>query len=885
MNIKVTLGACWLFSLGLNLFPFNVASAAEPIKVVIWDEQQPAQKEVYPEFLGNYLADYLKRQAGLQVDTVTIDHPNKGLSAEVLDACDVLIWWGHVRNGEISEKDAQPVIERLKQGKLSLLALHSAHWATPFVSAMHERAAADALAKLPAEERARAKIEFIGEFKRQPPARDAELTPAATYERQPDGTTLIKITRPNCCFPAYKNHGEPSEMRTLLPEHPLAHNVPRKFTLPHTEMYDEPFHVPAPDAVVFEEHWQDGQRFRSGMIWQIGKGHVCYFRPGHETHAVYTEKPALQIVDNAVRWLAQQNRAAATLVVGQPVSLFDGETLAGWQTEDGKPVEKGWQVVDGTLHRAERGGNIFYEHEVGDFELTFEWKIAKGGNNGIKYRVRKYGGSTLGCEYQILGETKPSFSRGSCGSLYELYEPNEKKQLNPPGEWNTSKIVAHGAKIEHWLNGEKIVEADLAAEEWRRRLMQSKFSPHKDFARNTKGRIMITEHGSEVWYRHLVLTPLENQEIPPLPAVDIAYKIAPPTPEQLEEYKLDPAFYKKSCLVQDILITTSDQVSDDAIREAAYQFDMVMQDIDPEVAKRIRDRKVLCLLIGHAEFTSDLPQFATDKTGEERDFYNWRQRGFLAHKDGRPTVVFAEEDVLEYEGGMQLESILIHEFGHVIHGAGFDDAQQQALTQAFERARAQGIWRDGRAAQRFRRVKDDAPVSLLDALVTAFPDQPRELFEKCLDGGDILVNGKPADAQVQVTKKDEVLIVFGGEKECYAHKNRAEYWAEGVQCWYDTNRTMDHDHNHIHTRAQLKKYDPPLAKLCEEVLGDSPWRFVSPRQRAGTEHLQNFDPKKSPKAEDPEHILEAANDYYDKYWQDYWPRLHEKHGIQPTPAE
>ena len=213
----------------------------------------------------------------------------------------------------------------------------------------------------------------------------------------------------------------------------------------------------------------------------------------------------------------EQAEPLPPLEVGKPITLFNGETLDGWVKENGDPVTEGWVVQDGTLHRDSRGGNIFYEREVGDFELTFEWKIVKGGNNGLKYRVRKYGGRSLGCEYQLLGETKPSFSIGSTGSLYVLYEPNEKKNPNPPGEWNTAKIVAHGPRIEHWMNGEKIVEADLASEEWRKRLSKSKFRPHKDFARNTFGRIMITEHGSKVWYRNMVLTPLPNEEIPPLP--------------------------------------------------------------------------------------------------------------------------------------------------------------------------------------------------------------------------------------------------------------------------------------------------------------------------------------------------------------------------------
>ena len=201
---------------------------------------------------------------------------------------------------------------------------------------------------------------------------------------------------------------------------------------------------------------------------------------------------------------------------GEPISLFDGKTLKGWVTQDGKPVGQGWTVHDEAIHRENRGGNIFYEQEVGDFELTFEWKINKGGNSGLKYRVRKYGSRMLGCEYQLTGETKPGFSKGSCGALYNLYEPNQSKKLQPIGEWNTAKIVAHGGRIEHWMNGEKIVEADLESEEWGERLSKSKFSPHLDFARNTQGRIMLTDHGSPIWYRNLVLTPLPTKEIGPL---------------------------------------------------------------------------------------------------------------------------------------------------------------------------------------------------------------------------------------------------------------------------------------------------------------------------------------------------------------------------------
>ncbi len=356
-----------------------------------------------------------------------------------------------------------------------------------------------------------------------------------------------------------------------------------------------------------------------------------------------------------------------------------------------------------------------------------------------------------------------------------------------------------------------------------------------------------------------------------------AFEVKPLTEQQSTEYKLDPTFYKKGTMVQDILIATSEHVPDVTHLEAAYLFDKMMKDIKPAIAQRIRDKKVLCILVGHKELTSDVPQFKSDKVGKELDFYNWRQRGFLDKIEDRYIVLFAEEDVMEYEGGMQIESILIHEFGHVIHGAGFDEELKKKWEETYKASMEKGLWNDGRAAQRFKRVEGDEPVLLLDALVKAFPQQSPELIKKCLDGGDILVNEKPTNSTVKVTGKAKVLIVFGGEKDCYASKNKGEYFAEGVQCWYDTNRTMDHDHNHIHTRAQIKEYDPGFSKFLEEILGDNEWRFVSTRERAGKDHLAGYDPSKAPVVEDPEHIKIAGLDYYDEYWKDYWQRLVQKY--------
>ncbi|MHC4645335.1 MAG: ThuA domain-containing protein [Planctomycetota bacterium] len=294
-----------VITLSILAAPAADAAAQKAVRVVVWDERQPKQKQMYKNFLGNHIAEYLRGQRGLAVRSVGMDDANQGLSEKLLDDCDVLVWWGHRRQGEISIETAQPIIDRVKAGKLSLVTLHSAHWSTPFMLAMHERARQDALAGLTPAERAKAKVEWVGDFERRPPKPDATLTPSASCEKQQDGSTLVRITRPNCCFPYVKGNGKPSKVKTLLPSHPIAKGVAKEFSIPHTEMYGEPFHVPAPDEVIFEERWEDGNWFRAGAVWNIGKGKVFYYRPGHENFDVFLQAESLTIISNAARWLAK----------------------------------------------------------------------------------------------------------------------------------------------------------------------------------------------------------------------------------------------------------------------------------------------------------------------------------------------------------------------------------------------------------------------------------------------------------------------------------------------------------------------------------------------------------------------------------------------------
>src|SRR3954465_5223533 len=109
---------------------------AGPIRVLVWDEQQPEQKKVYTNFLGNQIAEHLRKNSNLQVTSANLSQPNQGLSEEILDQTDVLAWWGHRRQDDVLQKMGDAIVERIKAGRLSLVALHSAHWSVPFRTAM-----------------------------------------------------------------------------------------------------------------------------------------------------------------------------------------------------------------------------------------------------------------------------------------------------------------------------------------------------------------------------------------------------------------------------------------------------------------------------------------------------------------------------------------------------------------------------------------------------------------------------------------------------------------------------------------------------------------------------------------------------------------------------
>lgn len=280
-------------------FITSLATAAEAIRVLVWDEQQAEQTKGYDgKFLGDTIAAHLNAQQGIKATSTNLQAPEQGLSDATLDATDVIVWWGHRKHTEVPIQRVEAVVSRVMAGKLAVVFLHSAHFAKPFMRLMDERSKIDAPMMIPAAERAGAKMDFEHPLRRGTAGRGAPLSPAV---EKVDG--VWKLIQPACVFPAWRADAAPSHVTTKDPKHPIAKGLPATWTIPQTEMYSEPFHVPTPDAVIFEERWDKGEHFRSGCVWKINKGTIFYFRPGHETYPIYKQAEPLAVVTNACRWL------------------------------------------------------------------------------------------------------------------------------------------------------------------------------------------------------------------------------------------------------------------------------------------------------------------------------------------------------------------------------------------------------------------------------------------------------------------------------------------------------------------------------------------------------------------------------------------------------
>ncbi|MEX1213003.1 MAG: DUF1080 domain-containing protein [Balneolaceae bacterium] len=192
--------------------------------------------------------------------------------------------------------------------------------------------------------------------------------------------------------------------------------------------------------------------------------------------------------------------------------LFDGESTDGWRNYKSDTME-GWVAEEGVLKTSGGNGDIISEGQYSEFELSVDWRIEEQGNSGIFYFVvEKEGVSRIhetGPEFQIIDENNYPVDlqpNQVTGSLSDVYPPYELLS-NPPGEWNTAKVVVEGASVEHWLNGTLILAFTMDTPEWEQAVEGSKFDAiHYAVART--GHLAFQDHGNTVEYRTIKIREL-----------------------------------------------------------------------------------------------------------------------------------------------------------------------------------------------------------------------------------------------------------------------------------------------------------------------------------------------------------------------------------------
>jgi hypothetical protein len=197
--------------------------------------------------------------------------------------------------------------------------------------------------------------------------------------------------------------------------------------------------------------------------------------------------------------------------------LFNGENMDGWRTFKKKENDS-WEVVDGTLHcqsdsLAKKRADILTVDQYDNFDLVFEWKVAPRDNSGVIYRATEEFDQPYlsGPEYQVIDDKNypdKLTATQTSASNYDMHAAPEIKKINPPGEWNTGRIVANGNHVEHWLNGEKVVEYEINSDDWKKLKAASKWKDAKGYGITAKGHIDLQDHGGEVWYRNIKIKTL-----------------------------------------------------------------------------------------------------------------------------------------------------------------------------------------------------------------------------------------------------------------------------------------------------------------------------------------------------------------------------------------
>lgn len=221
------------------------------IKVTVWHEYAHEKidenvRKIYPDGMHIAIKNFLKDD--FEVRTATLDDEECGLTKEVLDNTDVLIWWGHMAHDKVPDEVVDRVYDAVLSG-MGLIVLHSGHHSKIFKKLM--------------------------------------------------GTP---------CNLSWREDGDMERIWVVNPAHPIAKGLDSYFEIEHEEMYGEPFRIPEPDETVFIGWYEGGEVFRSGVTYHRGNGKIFYFQPGHESYPTYYNKNVQTVIKNAVNWAAPSYR-------------------------------------------------------------------------------------------------------------------------------------------------------------------------------------------------------------------------------------------------------------------------------------------------------------------------------------------------------------------------------------------------------------------------------------------------------------------------------------------------------------------------------------------------------------------------------------------------
>jgi trehalose utilization protein len=239
--------------LGLVVADAAAQKKASKLRVLLWSEQTEP-REVYPTGISGALAEHLNKQKEFDAKTAQLSDPEAGLSEATLADTDVLIWFGHRKHNEVPDEIVQRVVRHIRERGLGFIALHSAHFSKPLKVAL-----------------------------------------------QATGS-----------WSSYHNRGWAEEVWVVSPQHPIAKGL-KDFTIEKTEIYTEPFDVPAPEAVILEGTWPSGHRSRECLVWTLGQGRFVYIRPGHEQYPIFFMPEMQRLVANATLWAGKRTHAPAKL--------------------------------------------------------------------------------------------------------------------------------------------------------------------------------------------------------------------------------------------------------------------------------------------------------------------------------------------------------------------------------------------------------------------------------------------------------------------------------------------------------------------------------------------------------------------------------------------